>query len=46
MHTVQYARNVRGYITAFCHAASCIVGITDDEMLDRFVAALKLKIRE
>ena len=35
-----------GFITAFHHDASCIVSITADEMLDRFVTELKLKIRE
>ena len=34
--------NVSGYITAFYCAASLVVmGITDDEMLDRFVVGLK-----
>ena len=35
-----------GYITAFHHAVSHIVSITDDEMLDRFVAGLKPQIDE
>ena len=38
--------NTCGYITAFHHTASRVVGITDDEMLNSFVAGLKLKIRE
>ena len=39
--------NVSGYITEYSvHAASLVVGITDDEMLDRFVARLKPKICE
>ena len=38
--------NTSGYITAFCCTASHVVGITDDEMLDRFVSGLKPKIRE
>ena len=38
--------NVSGCITVFRHAASCVVGITDDEMLDRFVVGLKPKIRD
>ena len=32
---------VSGYIIAFYHATSCVVGITDDEMLDSFFAGLK-----
>ena len=39
-------RNVSGYITAFHRAVSCVVGITDEEMLDRFVVGLKPKIFE
>ena len=35
--------NMSGYITAFHCAASCVVGITDDEILDRFVVGIKLK---
>ena len=38
--------NVKGYITVFCRVASHVVGITDDEMLDRFTAGLKPKIRK
>ena len=38
--------NVSGYISAFCHAVSHVVGITDAEILDRFVVGLKPKIRE
>ena len=38
----QYSmHNVSSYITAACCAVSCVVGITDDEMFDRFVAGLK-----
>ena len=36
--------NFSGYITAFYCATSRVVGITDDEMLDRFIAGLKPKI--
>ena len=38
--------NVSGYITSFHHAASRVVGIIDDEVLDRFVVELKPKICE
>ena len=38
--------SVSGYITVFYHAISRAVGITDDEMLDRFIVGLKPKIRE
>ena len=38
--------NVSGYITAFYLAASRLVCITGDEIMDRFVAGLKPKIRE
>ena len=36
--------NMSSYITAFCRAASHVVGITDNEILDRFVMRLKPKI--
>ena len=36
--------NMSGYITAFRYAASCIVGITDDEILNRFVVGIKPKL--
>ena len=39
-------RNVSDYVAEFYYTASCVVGITDDEMLDRFVVGLKPKIRE
>ena len=39
-------RNVSSYITAFHCGVSHIVGITDDKMLDKFVAGLKPIIRE
>ena len=43
----QYSmRYISGYITVFCHAVSCVVGITDNEMLDRFFIELKPKIQE
>ena len=35
------AYNMSGYTTAFHHAASYVVGIIDDKMLDRFVVGLK-----
>ena len=38
-------RNINGYITVFLFPVSCVVGITDDEMLDKFVVGLKPKIR-
>ena len=38
--------NMSGYITAFHCAASHVVGITYDKVLDRFIAGLKPKIRE
>ena len=38
--------NVSDCITAIHRAASCIVGITDDEILDGFAAGLKPKIHE
>ena len=41
----QYSmHNVSRYVTAYHYAISYIVGITDDEMLDRFVVGLKPKI--
>ena len=41
----QYSiHNMSAYTTAFYHAASHVVGITDDKMLDRFVAGLEHKI--
>ena len=43
----QYSiHSVSSYTTAFYHTASYVVGITDDEMLDRFVAGSEAKIRE
>ena len=39
-------QNVSGYIAAFHHATSRVVGITNDEMLDRFFARMKLEIRK
>ena len=38
--------NVSGYVTIFCSATSPVVGITDDEILDRFSAGLKPKMRD
>ena len=38
--------NISGYIAAFHHDASRLVGITYNEMLDRFGARVKPKIHE
>ena len=38
--------NMSGYIIALHCAVSHVVGITDDEILDMFIAGLKPKILE